>query len=555
MRNQRNLLQSTRPRTARTFFVVVALGAFSYWLVPCLAQPSEVSYQGELKKDGLPFTGMAQMKFVIIDVEGESIWSNDGTSAAGSEPMDFASIETENGIFAVRLGAVPMEPISGGLLKGVTEVALRVWVNTGDGFEQLTDQPISSSAFSLSGEKCLEIGDLQINVVPRWDGSALVPGALFDDGNNVGVGTNAPATKLDVSGTVRSSAGGFQFPDGTTQTTAVTGGGGGVPSGAMIFTNSPIPPDGYSFSGMTMTTSNSDSWRAAAAAPIVRANFGAAEANGAVYLIGGFSPTTSGFISANYEYNPVTNSWTERAPMPLPRGWVGCVSLDGQVYVIGGQDSTLLLDRNERYDSATNTWTTLTPMSIGRSGLGLATVSGKIFALGGSVPFEGISASAEGYDLLTDSWFPLSPLPAARYSFSTAVLNGRVFVFGGIDSNGQYQASVFEYDPELDNWTTRPDMPSARIGTAACSVENRIFVAGGAIYSPQYGTIPVTSMEEFDPSLDTWVGRPDMPFGSQFLGMAFANDSLFVFSSLYSSSVSATVRYSPPVYFYAHTKN
>lgn len=44
---------------------------------------------------------------------------------------------------------------------------------------------------------------------------------------NVGVGTLTPQYRLDVAGPVRSSSGGFVFPDGTVQTTAGGGGGGG----------------------------------------------------------------------------------------------------------------------------------------------------------------------------------------------------------------------------------------------------------------------------------------------------------------------------------------
>ena len=49
-------------------------------------------------------------------------------------------------------------------------------------------------------------------------------------GGNVGIGTTAPTQKLQVNGTISSTSGGVQFPDGTTQTTAATGGGSYVRS-------------------------------------------------------------------------------------------------------------------------------------------------------------------------------------------------------------------------------------------------------------------------------------------------------------------------------------
>ncbi len=44
----------------------------------------------------------------------------------------------------------------------------------------------------------------------------------------VGIGNTSPGQMLSVAGTIQSTSGGFMFPDGSTQTTAATGGGGSI---------------------------------------------------------------------------------------------------------------------------------------------------------------------------------------------------------------------------------------------------------------------------------------------------------------------------------------
>mgnify|MGYP001146144294 CR=1 FL=1 len=44
---------------------------------------------------------------------------------------------------------------------------------------------------------------------------------------NVGIGRATPTSRLEVAGAIHSTTGGFKFPDGTVQTSAATGGGGG----------------------------------------------------------------------------------------------------------------------------------------------------------------------------------------------------------------------------------------------------------------------------------------------------------------------------------------
>ena len=46
--------------------------------------PGVVSYQGQVKVGGAPFSGTGYFKFAIVDLAGTtSYWSNDGTSSGG----------------------------------------------------------------------------------------------------------------------------------------------------------------------------------------------------------------------------------------------------------------------------------------------------------------------------------------------------------------------------------------------------------------------------------------------------------------------------------------
>jgi hypothetical protein len=113
------------------------------------ADAAQVNYQGKLLKDGTPYAGAALLKFALLDEYGESRWSNDATSVSGSEPQDGVNVLVSSGLFSVMLGADPMSPVNANSLRSVTELKLRVWVDTGSGYEQLSDQAVGSSVFAL----------------------------------------------------------------------------------------------------------------------------------------------------------------------------------------------------------------------------------------------------------------------------------------------------------------------------------------------------------------------------------------------------------------------
>ncbi|OGP64619.1 MAG: hypothetical protein A2169_04570 [Deltaproteobacteria bacterium RBG_13_47_9] len=53
----------------------------------------------------------------------------------------------------------------------------------------------------ITSETDPQVGSNTLNYIPRWDGSALVGGAIYDNGS-IGIGTSSPVSKLDVNGDV-----------------------------------------------------------------------------------------------------------------------------------------------------------------------------------------------------------------------------------------------------------------------------------------------------------------------------------------------------------------
>jgi hypothetical protein len=117
------------------------------------AQPQSVSYQGELRENGVPVTAVVRMKFVIVRTPS-SLWSNDNSSVAGSQPSTSVDVQVTSGIFSVRLGASPMVPLTADALAQATTAVLRIWVDAPPFsiFEQLSDVPLASAAFALQSD-------------------------------------------------------------------------------------------------------------------------------------------------------------------------------------------------------------------------------------------------------------------------------------------------------------------------------------------------------------------------------------------------------------------
>jgi len=55
--------------------------------------PEQINYQAKIEANGVPFDGVGQFKFAVVDRGGtNTFWSNDGTGIGASEPSNAVSL-------------------------------------------------------------------------------------------------------------------------------------------------------------------------------------------------------------------------------------------------------------------------------------------------------------------------------------------------------------------------------------------------------------------------------------------------------------------------------
>jgi RNA polymerase sigma factor (sigma-70 family) len=258
--------------------------------------------------------------------------------------------------------------------------------------------------------------------------------------------------------------------------------------------------------------------------PITNANHTGCSVGEKIYIIGGAIQWQLDALASVYEYNTINDTWDKKANMPTPR-WTLCSSeANGKIYAIGGNVGDLL-QTVEEYDPKSDKWMTKSNMPTARRYLSACTVNGKVYAIGGS----GDGSAVEEYDPLNDTWTKKTNMPTIRQGLSTCAVNGKIYAIGGanafVGANDPIGLKIVEeYDPILDEWTKKSDMPTGRAGLSACVVGRKIYAIGGADRSRI-----LSAVEEYDPSTDTWKQMPNIPTARAGLTVNAVNGKIYAF--------------------------
>lgn len=168
------------------------------------AQPTQFTYQGQLKQSGAPYSGPVAFDCVL--------WDADSVGNPVGASLSLPGVNVIDGLFTVQLD------FGAGVFDGG-----RRWLEISVNGATLTPrQEVTAAPYAMFAARPWVTSGADLSYVA----------------GNVGIGTASPAQMLSVAGTVQSTSGGFMFPDGSVQSAAATGGGGyWSPNGSSIFGN------------------------------------------------------------------------------------------------------------------------------------------------------------------------------------------------------------------------------------------------------------------------------------------------------------------------------
>lgn len=242
--------------------------------------------------------------------------------------------------------------------------------------------------------------------------------------------------------------------------------------------------------------------------PVAVSSFGAATADGHVYVYGGHSgrthvystKTTVGTFRRLNLADPA-KGWKELPGGPHCQG-VALVAYKGTLIRVGGmqprnqpgtESDNHSLASVASFDPKVGKWEDLPDLPAGRSSHDAVVVGDTLVVVGGW-KMNGTGKKSEWHDttLLLDLSKPGAkwesvPQPFQRRALTAAALDGKVHVLCGLTAGAGTSHEVNIFDPTTRKWTTGPKVPGDRMNgftPAAAVLDGKLYLspADGTIY-------------------------------------------------------------------------
>lgn len=258
---------------------------------------------------------------------------------------------------------------------------------------------------------------------------------------------------------------------------------------------SPITPQTHAVPPAPVTRDATDVGRPVGLLPRAVTSFGAATADGWVYVFGGYFGRPHDYTSEHqsrdfYRVDALDPSNIELLPggelvqSATLEPHAGTVVRVGGLHVVDDEFGDLAsVATCRRFDPRDGRWSDLPDMPGPRSSHDSVVVGDTLYVVGGwRLEPE---ADAQWYDEVwtldladPDAAWATVPQPFRRRALAVAAVDGRVVVAGGIDEGRDLATRVDVLDTATNEWTTGPDLPGAAFGAAAIGADGAVLLSG-----------------------------------------------------------------------------
>jgi len=193
-------------------------------------------------------------------------------------------------------------------------------------------------------------------------------------------------------------------------------------------------------------------WAMKTPMPTYRYIFMSEEINGKVYVLGGQGtiddgPWESGkaweYKSHVEIYDTATDTWSTGTSAPTIIASGASCSINDDIYVMGGYTGSSSESYTYVYDTNNDVWTARSPASVARDGHACVSIGNNFYLMGGRNS-QGTLDKLEIYSTEMDSWREVSFLPTARHWFSANPVASSIYIFGGVGGESNAQINSVE---------------------------------------------------------------------------------------------------------------
>ena len=481
-----------------------------------------------------------------------TLWSNDGTSVAGSMPAASITLNLSYGTYSALLGYTGLPNMAALPREVLThlDARVRVWYKSATGFRRVViDYPLQSVPYaeeasyadlaSTVADGSITVAKLAPDVLgtpglpgpqgpqgatgpqgsPGPTGPQGVPGVAGPQGSLGLTGPTGPAGAIGPKGDIGlTGAAGAIGPQGP------AGPAGTLPSGAILASllaeDTTLATAGYS----RILSISAKDWTlpTATGAPSPRVRHSSVWTGSKFIVWGG---EVSGVLSnQSGEFSPSANTWTllPATNAPSARGDHTAVWSGSQMIVWGGVTASGETATGGVFDPVARVWraTASTAAPEARTGHTAVWAGDRMLIWGGGNPAGTLgngAAFVPGASPSNGTWSALtaSGAPVARRGHNAVWTGSAMIVWGGLDANFSPLRNGASFNPAgAGTWTAVPAVaaaPAARFGHSAVWTGTKMIVFGGA------KTDVVGSATDlfadgaiFDPATGAWTSLPTL---------------------------------------------